>query len=147
MKNKDGQKQQVIVLGIIHIGDKVLIIKRKEKDAAIPDMVWAFPGGKLREGESPEESLIRELKEEVGLNVKLKKLLFIRLYPGTQILQRFYDCEPEGNQKPKTNEPDEIEEIRWVKASQVQEHFTSNIHHFILGFLQGISSQEDRKQD
>lgn len=55
--------------------DKFLIIKRKSLDGIHPDK-WAFPGGKVEKGESEENALEREIKEEVGLDVKkiLKKI-------------------------------------------------------------------------
>ena len=142
IKKSANKKHPTIVLGIIHKEDKVILIKRREKDDLVKNLIWAFPGGKMRVGETPEQSLIRETKEEVGLNIAKPKLLFIRIYPGTRILQRFYDCMPIGSTVPVTMEPDEVEEIRWVKADSVQEYFASDMHPFILGFLNGLSSEK-----
>lgn len=142
IKKRSNKKHPTIVLGIIHKEDKVILIKRREKDTLVKNLIWAFPGGKMRVGETPDESLIREIKEEVGLNIKKPKLLFIRIYPGTRILQRFYDCVPIGSTITSTMEPDEVEEIRWVKADSVQEYFASDMHPFILGFLNGLSAEK-----
>lgn len=54
-----------VVAGIIERDGKVLICRRRP-DQAHP-LKWEFPGGKLEEGESPEEALIRELSEELGI--------------------------------------------------------------------------------
>lgn len=139
------KKSPTIVLGVIHKGDEVLLIKRREKDPTVKNLIWAFPGGKLRSHESPEESLLREVKEEVGLDVEIKQLLFIRVYPGTQILQRFYECVPRNGSITTVNEPEEVEETRWVKASRVPEYFASDVHPYILGFLTGLSSKSGSK--
>ncbi|WP_044736440.1 (deoxy)nucleoside triphosphate pyrophosphohydrolase [Geobacillus kaustophilus] len=43
-------------------------------DMSLPN-VWEFPGGKVEEGESPEEALVREIREELGCAISVGKLL------------------------------------------------------------------------
>jgi len=50
-------------------GTKCLIVKRREGETAFPGK-WAFVGGKLERGERLEDALRREIKEEVGLEIK-----------------------------------------------------------------------------
>jgi 8-oxo-dGTP diphosphatase len=59
---------------IIDNQQRILISKRPAHK--LKGGFWEFPGGKIEENESPEEALIREVKEEVGIQVlKLEKLL------------------------------------------------------------------------
>lgn len=51
-------------------GGRVLLTQRSAHDAHGPR--WEFPGGKIREGESPEECLKRELQEELGIEAEVK---------------------------------------------------------------------------
>ena len=53
------------VLGALIIDDKIVLVKRRD----IP--VWVFPGGKVDEGETPEEAIVRETKEETGYAVQV----------------------------------------------------------------------------
>jgi len=55
--------------------NKLLVIKRHCEDHDIVDY-YVLPGGGIEEGETPEQTAIREAKEELSINVKLDKLLF-----------------------------------------------------------------------
>jgi len=63
MKNKRITKIAADV--IIKIGKGIVLIKRKN-----PPFGWAIPGGFVEYGESVEETAVREMKEETGLNLK-----------------------------------------------------------------------------
>jgi 8-oxo-dGTP diphosphatase len=54
-----------VVAAIIERGDRRLLIGQRRKNDTSP-LKWEFPGGKVREGESPETALARELQEELG---------------------------------------------------------------------------------
>ncbi|NLB52823.1 MAG: 8-oxo-dGTP diphosphatase MutT [Syntrophomonadaceae bacterium] len=60
-----------VVAAILINNDKVLIAQRGEKDPLAG--YWEFPGGKIEAGESPEQSLIREMQEEFCIDVEVKE--------------------------------------------------------------------------
>jgi A/G-specific adenine glycosylase len=60
-----------IVIGLIKRGEQILIQKRKE-DGLLGGL-WEFPGGKVEAGENLEEAVLREIKEETGLDVLLEQ--------------------------------------------------------------------------
>ena len=55
--------------GILMENDMVLIAQRKRDDDY--GLKWEFPGGKLREGETGDECIVRELMEELGIEVEV----------------------------------------------------------------------------
>jgi 8-oxo-dGTP diphosphatase len=59
-----------VVCGIIWKGSKVFIARRKPEK--LMGGYWEFPGGKIEANENPEEALVRELKEELGMKVLIK---------------------------------------------------------------------------
>ncbi|MGW8316217.1 MAG: (deoxy)nucleoside triphosphate pyrophosphohydrolase [Bacteroidales bacterium] len=62
-----------VTCAIILRDNHVLITQRSEK---MPHpLKWEFPGGKVKEGESVEECIRREIREELGLHVKVDRLL------------------------------------------------------------------------
>lgn len=59
--------------GVLIENQKILLLQQ----ATDEQRTWSLPGGKLEEGETLEESIIREMKEETGLDVVVEKLLYI----------------------------------------------------------------------
>ena len=62
-----------VTCAIIEHNNKVLITQRSEK-MALP-LKWEFPGGKIEMNETAEACLIREILEELDINIKIKKQL------------------------------------------------------------------------
>lgn len=70
------QKQIIIVKGLVtnDRGDILLVRRKREWHKEAHDK-WEFPGGKIDFGETPEEAVVREIKEESGYSAKVKYLL------------------------------------------------------------------------
>jgi 8-oxo-dGTP diphosphatase len=72
-----------------------VLIARRPQDKELGGL-WEFPGGKIEPGERPEEALIRELREELGITVEeacLAPLTFASFaYPGFHLLMPLYIC-------------------------------------------------------
>ncbi len=62
-----------IAAAILVKDNLILIAKRKSTDRVAPGK-WEFPGGKIEAGETPEECVKRELKEELGIDVSVNGL-------------------------------------------------------------------------
>ena len=73
------KKPSIAVDGIITKDGKILLIKRKNEPFKGK---WALPGGFVEYGERVEEAVLREIKEETGLNAKIKKLLGVYSDPN-----------------------------------------------------------------
>jgi 8-oxo-dGTP diphosphatase len=58
-----------VVAGLIRSGGKLLVCQRKRGTSF--GMMWEFPGGKVKPGESHEQALARELKEELGTSAEI----------------------------------------------------------------------------
>ena len=61
-----------VVASIIEKDDKILIAQRLKGEFA---GLWEFPGGKIEEGETPEQALIREIEEEFDTELNIEKYL------------------------------------------------------------------------
>ncbi len=84
--------------------------------------LWEFPGGKVENGERPEETLIRELEEELGITVNeacLAPLTFAsHSYPDFHLLMPLYVCRRWSG----TVTPKEGQRLAWVKPNRLKEY-------------------------
>ena len=84
----------VVACALLDADRRVLISQRP--DGKTMAGLWEFPGGKIEAGERPEEALIRELKEELGIEVReacLAPLTFAsHAYPDFTLLMPLFVC-------------------------------------------------------
>lgn len=100
--------------------DSYLMLHRVKKKNDMNHDKWLGVGGKLEDGESPEECLLREVKEETGLTLKQYRyrgfITFVSKQWGTEYMHLFTATEYEGRIK-------ECEEgnLEWVPKAQIEQ--------------------------
>lgn len=82
----------VVAAAVLIEGGRVLLTRRG--DGKHLAGMWEFPGGKLEAGESPEEAVVRECREECGIEIEVGDILDVthHRYPGKDVLLLFYRC-------------------------------------------------------
>ena len=109
----------VVAVALIDADDRILVAQRPpgKKLAGL----WEFPGGKVDPGERPEAALIRELHEELGIEVKeacLAPLTFAsHAYQDFHLLMPLYVCRRwQGLAAPR-----EGQALKWLRARQLRD--------------------------
>ena len=107
----------VAVIALVDPDGRVLIAQRPAGKHL--EGLWEFPGGKLRQGETPEAALIRELKEELGIDVAescLAPLSFAsHAYEEFHLLMPLYVCRIwQGAVSAR-----EGQQLKWVRPSKL----------------------------
>ncbi len=107
---------QKVVAGLIKKGNKFLLVRRplNKKRGGL----WEFPGGKVEEGETLEEAIKRELKEELDIEVRVKGVLSEVKYNYPEGEIELYLLEVESNEEPELKE---AIEKRWVSVEEAEE--------------------------
>ena len=110
----------VAAAALIDADGRVLICRRPEGKAMAG--LWEFPGGKVEPGETPEATLIRELKEELDIDTSascLAPLTFAsHAYPDFHLLMPLYVCRRwQGIVRPT-----EGQATKWVRAPELRRY-------------------------
>jgi 8-oxo-dGTP diphosphatase len=110
----------VVACALIDVDKRVLIAQRPEGKSLAG--LWEFPGGKVEPGERPEATLIRELREEIGIDVKeacLAPLTFASHgYDDFHLLMPLYVCRRWDG----TVTPREQQQLKWVRANRLRDY-------------------------
>ena len=110
----------VAAVALIDADGRILISKRPEGKTLAG--LWEFPGGKIEPGERPEAALIRELKEELAIDVAescLAPLTFAsHAYEDVHLLMPLYVCRRWKGQAAAL----EGQELKWVQAKALREY-------------------------
>lgn len=109
-----------ICCGIIYSRDGRILISRRMKGTHLADF-WEFPGGKWRAGELYEETVEREIYEEVDIRVFVRDTFYTKdfMYPDRYVRLRFFKCEYDGSEDDV--EDVEVAEHRWVFPHELRD--------------------------
>lgn len=106
---------QIVVAGALISGKSLLIAQRRRP----PELagLWELPGGKVAGGESESEALVRELAEELGVDVAVHERLGVDVAVSDSVTLRAYRVSQTGG----TLHPHDHGALRWVRAEELSE--------------------------
>jgi 8-oxo-dGTP diphosphatase len=105
----------VIVVAAVIERDDAFLLTRRQRGVHLEGM-WEFPGGKVHAGESHEDALRRELREELDVDVEMRDCAFevTHAYDDRTITLHFYRCVLHGAPRPLLGQ-----EMRWVPRAEL----------------------------
>lgn len=99
---------------------RVLMTRRKAGEGKL---LWAFPGGEVEPGETAETAAEREVREELGLQVRAVRVLGERVHPQTGRLMQYVAAEVLSEYasvlKLKVLDEEELDEARWCTLEEI----------------------------
>lgn len=129
------QFAKVGVSAIIHNKKGEILLEKRDSKVRFYPGYLGLPGGLVEFGETLEEALKREMKEELGVTIKLikrvKKVyqeLPNKKYKNVHLIGFSYYCKIKGTPKAK----DETKEVKWIKPSKIKKMKLAYNHEQIL---------------
>ncbi len=109
----------VVVAAAVVIDRGRVLLTRRRDDQHLAGM-WEFPGGKLEDDESPTEALVRECREECGIEVGVGRVLDVTFhrYPERTVLILFYRCTLESGLVQNL----EVADHAWVAPGDLEQY-------------------------
>lgn len=118
-------KQVEVVAAIIQHNDKILCVQRGENKLPYISKKYEFPGGKIEQGESREETIKREIREELNMEISvIKEFMTVNHeYPDFFLIMHSFICTCENTGITLTEHIDykwlsknEMEHLDWAAA-------------------------------
>jgi len=106
-------KFKIGVFGIIlDDQNRILLCHRTDRD------LWNLPGGGMEKGETPWQGVVREVKEETGLEIKVEKMTGVYSKPDQDMIAFAFLCTITGGNMMLTNESDKIEYFKFIELPE-----------------------------
>ena len=82
----------IVAAAVVHHEGRILLTRRLASGHLAG--MWEFPGGKVEDGEDPETAVVRECREECGIDLEVRDVIEVAFhrYPHKDVLLLFYEC-------------------------------------------------------
>jgi 8-oxo-dGTP diphosphatase len=109
----------IVAAGVLVENQRVLLTQRKKGSHL--EGAWEFPGGKVEAGEDPRDALVRELKEEIGIDVTVTDPIEVTFhaYPEKSVLLLFFAVtRSAGSPDPQ---PIDVAAVKWAAVDALDD--------------------------
>ncbi|WP_282790881.1 NUDIX hydrolase [Streptomyces sp. CC224B] len=125
-----------VAAAVVVQAGRLLLIRRRVPEG---DLVWQLPAGKVEDGESAEQTAVRETLEETGLVVEPIKLLGERVHPKTGRLVS-YTAVRVLDGEARVADAEELDAIAWIARAEIAEYVPYGLFEPVQEYLDGVLS-------
>lgn len=127
------ETKPAVSMAIIAKDGRVLMVRRRQQEGKL---LWAFPGGGIEAGETPEQAAVREVAEEVALEAKAVRILGARIHPQTGADMTYVACEPVAGEA-RVEDAEELAEVAWITLEEIPAYVPWGLYPPVQEYLEG----------
>jgi 8-oxo-dGTP diphosphatase len=127
-------ERPAIAAAIIVQDGRVLMTRRRYSEGSL---VWGFPTGEVEPGESPEQAAVREVQEEIALEVAVERRLGERTHPNTGRHMVYMACRVVSGTADLVDH-EELAELAWCALDELTERVPTGIFQPVQEYLERV---------
>ncbi len=130
-----------VAVYLILTKDNMILLGRRA-NTGWKDGYYSLPAGHLEPQETLVEAIIREAKEEVGINIKSETLSCVHVMHRKSAYIDFYFTVKEWDGEPKNMEPDVCDDLSWFPLNSLPEHTVLSVVQALQNYRAGVTFSE-----
>ncbi len=125
-----------VVAAVVRRGHAILVTRRADRPGRRGQ--WEFPGGKVEAGEDEPGALRREIREELGCEVEVGRLLLrhVHAYPDREVDLAFYACTLPAAVEPRAID---VAELAWARVGTLASYDFLEADRAVLGEIERLA--------
>ena len=114
--DKPRMRSRLLVVAALIRHNNTVLLSQRRADQSQP-LAWEFPGGKVEPGESPEAALVREIREELGCQVQVGRIVEVvfHAYAEADLYMLLYQCDIVAGIPHAV----EVADVQWVHENDI----------------------------
>ena len=122
---------QTIVVAVVVRDGRTLLVRRRGEG----ELSWQFPAGEQEPGETPEQTAVREVAEEVALIVRPVARLGERRHPLTRRHVIYVACDADTADEAQLVDTVELDELRWCDGPELAQRIPTGLFEPVVAYL------------
>ena len=140
MTTTERLKVRVAVYLVLQQDGKYLFVQRKNTDYR--NGFYSLPAGHVDRGELPTEAMVREAKEEIGVNIAPEDLRFAHVLYRRDIFVQYFFVATHWQGEPVNNEPEKCGDLRWSTLAELGDKVVEEVAAALSHIEQGVAFSE-----
>ncbi|MCI8444372.1 MAG: NUDIX domain-containing protein [Clostridia bacterium] len=144
---KNGE-YHIVITGIIQNSKKQILISKRKEDKKVYPGLWECTGGSAKVGESSISAALREIEEELGINLQNNRAIFLKTIKGSNYFRDVWLFKKDIKSDDIKFNDGEVVDAKWVSIREYEELYKNGkiipTGKFVIDLLEEREKEEER---